>query len=156
MLEAQPRKRKRPLDEVDAESKSKKHKIEMYRSSRPIVAPPKKIDIPVETCTCSVIANRENYGPLAMPLQTPHFRPREIVWAKIKGSPAWPARIIDLPSQKMVLVKWFNDGRITKVYRTQVFAFLINYDKFAIHFDNAIGLKTAAREALYKFSDSLQ
>lgn len=162
MLVAQPKKRKRPVDDskVVHEPVKKKHKIEMYGNSRPIVESSKAVAIPSESCgacgACGVVARREHDGPLEMPLQKPNFILKEIIWAKIKGFPGWPAQIIDFPSQKMVIVKWFNDGRITKIYRTQMFKFLINYDKFAVNFDDAIGLKTAAREALYEFSDSLQ
>lgn len=82
------------------------------------------------------------------------FRIGEVVWAKIKCFPAWPAKIKSAVSSKMVLVVWFNDYRVTKVYKTQLFKFLLNFDTFAKNFDNSIGLKTAAREALMYFGNS--
>lgn len=76
----------------------------------------------------------------------------EIVWAKIKGYPHWPARIKGFSGNgRMVLVYWFNDYRTTKIYRTQLFKFLENFDEFAKKFDQTIGLKTAAQEALIIF-----
>lgn len=46
------------------------------------------------------------------------FRIGEVVWAKIKGFPAWPAKIKSVVSSKMILVVWFNDYRVTKVYNS--------------------------------------
>lgn len=76
------------------------------------------------------------------------FKIDEVVWAKIKGYPAWPAKIKSFASSKMVVVIWFNDFRVTKVYKTQLFKFLKNFYKFAKSFDNSIGLKEAAQQAL--------
>lgn len=84
------------------------------------------------------------------------FKVKEIVWAKIKGSPHWPAEILAFTSAKMVLVKWFNDYRTTKIYRTQLYKFLTNFDEFAKRFDDTIGLRTAANEALICFGQSLE
>lgn len=81
------------------------------------------------------------------------FQVGEIVWAKIKGSPEWPAEIISFSSSKMVVVRWYNDYRVTKMYRGQLFKFLINFDMFAKNFDVNIGLKTAAQEALIDFGN---
>lgn len=80
------------------------------------------------------------------------FAVNEIVWAKIKGHNAWPAQIISFPTNKMVLVRWFNDYRETKIYRTQIFKFLLNFDRFSVNFNKTAGLYTAAREALYSYA----
>lgn len=72
----------------------------------------------------------------------------EIVWAKIRGFPHWPAKVIAIPNDRMVLVVWFNDYRVTKIYRTQLFKFLKHFDEFAKKFDKHIGLESAAKEAL--------
>lgn len=42
----------------------------------------------------------------------------DVVWAKIKESPHWPAKITAFTSQRMIEVHWFNDYRRTKIYRT--------------------------------------
>lgn len=83
------------------------------------------------------------------------FKVDEVVWAKIKGHPHWPAKIKCFPNAKMAIVVWFNDYRTTKVYRTQLHKFLINFDKFAVRFSDSIGLKTAAQEALIYFGHNV-
>lgn len=82
------------------------------------------------------------------------FKVNEVVWAKIKGSVHWPAKIKSFPSSKMVIVVWFNDYRTTKIYRTQLFKFLQNFDLYAQNFDNTVGLKTAAYEGLMYLGNS--
>lgn len=79
----------------------------------------------------------------------------EVVWAKIKGHTHWPAKIKAFPSSKMAIVVWFNDYRTTKIYRTQLFKFLVHFDEFSKKFDQIIGLETAAQEALIYFGQSL-
>lgn len=79
----------------------------------------------------------------------------EIVWAKIKGFNHWPAQIGSFPSNKMAEVIWFNDYRKTKLYRTQLFKFLPNFDEFAKKFNETVGLEAAAKEALYTYGQNL-
>lgn len=83
------------------------------------------------------------------------FRPSEIVWAKIKGFVAWPARIKSFPSSNMVIVSWLNDYRVTKIYRTQMFKFLLFFDTFSKRFNDTVGLETAAKEGLILFGQNL-
>lgn len=83
------------------------------------------------------------------------FRVGEIVWAKIKGFPHWPAVIKSFPSDRMAIVIWFNDYRKTKIYRTQLFKFLANFETFAKRFDDVIGLKTAAQEGLMCYGQNM-
>lgn len=83
------------------------------------------------------------------------FQIGEVVWAKIKGSAHWPAKIKSFPSSKMVIVVWFNDYRTTKIYRTQVFKFLIHFDTFAKSFDRVVGLKKAAQEGLIYYGSMI-
>lgn len=155
MLENQPKKRK--LQKNNDEPEPKKSKLQMYQNCRPIIAQSSKAnDVSTKLCACTALLERKCNGPMAMPSSTSDFKLNEIVWAKIKGSPEWPAQIINFPTSKMALVVWFNDNRKTKVYRTQLYKFLSNYDKFSANFDKHIGLKTAAREALYDFSNLLQ
>lgn len=75
------------------------------------------------------------------------FQVGEVVWAKIKGSAHWPAKIKCF-SNRMVIVVWFNDYRTTKIYRSQIFKFLQNYDNYSKNFGNVVGLQKAAHEAL--------
>lgn len=79
----------------------------------------------------------------------------EVVWAKIKGSPHWPAKITRINSNKMITVYWFNDYRTTKLYKTQLFKFLINFELFVQKFDQHIGLKKAAHEALIYYGSTV-
>lgn len=83
------------------------------------------------------------------------FKVGEIVWARIKGSPHWPAQIKSFHSTKMVNVVWLNDYRRTRLYRTQMYKFLINFDAFAKRFHDTVGLETAAREGLMKYGENL-
>lgn len=84
------------------------------------------------------------------------FRVNEVVWAKIKGYPHWPAKIKRIDSTKMVTVYWFNDYRITKIYKTQLTKFLINFERYALTFDQHIGLKRAAFEALQFYGSNMK
>lgn len=117
------------------------------------------VEIPIEP---SLIIGQDQ--PMASALNTAQcsntvaqieFKIGEIVWAKIKGYAHWPAKIKSFPSSRMAEVIWFNDYRRTKVYKTQLFKFLINFDDFAKKFDDTIGLKTAAQEALICFGNNL-
>lgn len=83
------------------------------------------------------------------------WRVGEIIWAKIKGWPTWPGQIKSFPSARMVEVIWLNDYRKTRLYRTQMFKFLNNFDRFAVDFDNVVGLEGAAREGLIKYGESV-
>lgn len=82
------------------------------------------------------------------------FKVNEVIWCKIRGYPSWPCKIKTFV-KNMVIVVWFNDYRITKVYRTQLQKFLVNFDTNAKNFDNNIVLKTAAREALLFYGSGL-
>lgn len=75
------------------------------------------------------------------------FKSGEIVWAKIRGWCHWPAKIEEVEGKQFV-VRWFNDYRKTKVFRTQLFKFHANFDEFSKKFPNIIGLETAAKEAV--------
>lgn len=99
-------------------------------------------------------------GPSTIPIQSLEvavidFKIDEIVWAKIKGHAHWPARVKSFPSQRMAEVVWFNDYRRTKLYKTQLYKFLANFEKFAARFDDTVGLKTAAQEAMMLYGSNL-
>lgn len=104
----------------------------------------------VDTLVAATISN-----PSLEALAVIEFKVKEIVWAKIKGYPAWPARIQSFPSAKMASVIWFNDYRTTKIYRTQLFKFLKFFDRYSINFDKTIGLKKAALEGLYYYGKEI-
>lgn len=72
------------------------------------------------------------------------------MWAKIRGSPFWPAKILKIYGvrNQMVEVLWFNDYRKTKIHKAQLNKFHSNFEVHAENFDKHIGLKTAAKEAL--------
>lgn len=85
----------------------------------------------------------------------PEHRVNEIIWAKIKGFAHWPAKIAKISSTAngniFYEVVWYNDYRRTKIYKLQVFKFFENFEKFASKFDEVVGLKTAAFEAMYEY-----
>lgn len=83
------------------------------------------------------------------------YKINEVVWAKIKGFPHWPAKLKRIDSNKMVTVVWFNDYRTTKIYKTQLSKFLLNFEQFAHTFEQHIGLKKAAHEALIYFGSTI-
>lgn len=108
----------------------------------------------LEKCTnCTMSTKNENVETTRAIVKVA-FTVGEIVWAKIKGHNHWPARIISFPSQKMAEVTWYNDYRRTKLYRSQLFKFLVNFDEFAKKFDVTVGLSTAAREALMDYGQN--
>lgn len=77
----------------------------------------------------------------------PDFKVNEVVWGKIRGFVAWPAKIIEI-NNKQYSVHWFNDYRTSKLYKSQLLNFYQNFEKCAENFDKKIGLKTAAQEAM--------
>lgn len=83
------------------------------------------------------------------------FQIGEIIWAKLKGYPHWPAKIKSFPNSKMAVVVWFNDYRVTKMYKAQLYKFLINFDNFSKKFDQTIGLRTAAQETLIYYGNTI-
>lgn len=91
--------------------------------------------------------------PVVLTIAPMIFKLGEVVWAKIKGSVHWPARIKSFPSNKMVTVVWFNDYRTTKIYRTQIFKYLLNFDTYAKNFDRVVGLEKAAKEGLILYGE---
>lgn len=103
----------------------------------------------------AVSYHTELEAKMPLTVATVEFQTGEVVWAKIRGYPHWPAKIKSFPSSKMALVVWFNDYRITKMYRTQLHKFLNNFDNFSKKFDQTIGLKTAAQEALIYYGQNI-
>lgn len=89
-----------------------------------------------------------------MVLSTEFFRVGQVVWAKLRGFPCWPAKIERIGGEKKQFIEifWFNDYRRSKVFRSQLFDFHKHFARFAIGFENHIGLETAAKEALIYLS----
>lgn len=88
-------------------------------------------------------------------LMMPEFEVNEIIWAKIKGHCHWPAKIerINITTKGLTTyeVIWYNDYRRSKIHKSQAFKFMKNFEEFAKKFDDVIGLKTAAFEAMYTY-----
>lgn len=78
------------------------------------------------------------------------FREGEVVWAKLRGFPCWPAQIENFFGEKRqtVRIKWFNDYRISNVSKNQIFKFYKYFEEFSKPFATHVGLETAAKEAL--------
>lgn len=121
------------------------------KKSAPSAKP--NVELPVISSKASDASTSEKPTPNAQ-LTRIEFKIDEVVWAKIKGHPHWPAKVKAF-ANKMVIVTWFNDYRTTKIYRTQLFKFLINYDEFSKKFGSTVGLEKAAHEALIYFGASL-
>lgn len=92
-------------------------------------------------------ANKKNEQG-SMAIAEKDFTVGDIIWAKIKGHSHWPALVTAQTSRLMVEVRWYNDYRRTKVYRSQLFDSIKNFEKFSEKFDSVIGLRTAAKEAM--------
>lgn len=80
----------------------------------------------------------------------PEFKLKEIVWAKIKGFPHWPATVEKIygKTNQMAEIFWLNDYRRSKILKTQMFKFVKNFDMYAKDYDKYIGLETAVKEAM--------
>lgn len=80
----------------------------------------------------------------------------EVVWAKIKGSIPWPAKITSIATTglKRYEVVWFNDYRKSKLYRSQISKFHTHFIEFSVHFPKSIKVETAAKEALLYLSQN--
>lgn len=84
----------------------------------------------------------------------PDYAIGEVVWAKIKGFPNWPAKVVQVygSMNQMVEVFWFNDYRKTRMHKGQICKFHSNFEVFSPQFDKHIGLQTAIKEALIYLS----
>lgn len=91
----------------------------------------------------------------SLTIAKPDFLVGDIIWAKIKGSVHWPAKIDRILTKAnrvmMYEIIWYNDYRRSKIYRLQANKFLENFEQYASRFDDVIGLKTAAFEAMFEY-----
>lgn len=73
-----------------------------------------------------------------------------MIWAKLKGSPYWPAKIERIygKSNQMLEIWWFNDYGRSKILESQAQPFLKHYGEHCKLFNQHIGLEAAAKEAV--------
>lgn len=56
----------------------------------------------------------------------------------------------------MYEIVWCNDYRRSKIHKKQISKFLENFEIYSKSFDDFIGLKTAAFEAMYEYRKEKQ
>lgn len=140
--------------EHDKENICPKRKLEKTDTDRNInpesIHPNKKQKIVEDSDS---VRNEENTNQ-SKAVSTEFFRPGQVVWAKLRGFPCWPAKIERICGDKKQLIEifWFNDYRRSKVFRSQIFDFHKHFAQYAVEFENHIGLDTAAKEALIYLS----
>lgn len=84
----------------------------------------------------------------AMAICTQPPKVGEVIWGKIRGWPHWPGKIVHIFPRQFEVI-WYNDFRVTKLYRSQIFKFVANFQIFAEKFDTTIGLREAAEQAMH-------
>lgn len=77
----------------------------------------------------------------------PDFSESEIVWAKLRGSPHWPAQVLSFINNKAEIF-WFGDGRKSIVFTTQLFKFNSNLAEFSKKCNSNGKLLVAMNEAV--------
>lgn len=103
---------------------------EIQNVEQPVKRTNKKIDPPNSQRTIAIVEFNEN----------------EVVWAKLKGHPYWPARIVSFEKNKFEIF-WFNDYRKSKVFRTQLLKFnQTNFEEYSK--TKKIGFEAAVKEAI--------
>lgn len=83
-------------------------------------------------------------SPVNMTISTLPFKVGEVTWGKIRGWPHWPAKIVHIFPRQFEVV-WYNDYRVTKLYRSQVFKFTSNFSIFAEKIRNDGGIERGCR-----------
>lgn len=98
----------------------------------------------------NILPADRNLAPADLRIAKIDFQSGDVIWAKIKGSPFWPAKVERIYGAKnqMMEIQWFNDYRRSKIFKTQGEHFLENFRKNSKVFDRHIGLETAAKEAV--------
>lgn len=78
------------------------------------------------------------------------FREGDVIWAKIRGSPHWPAKIEEIlhGRTQMYKIYWFNDYRRSKVYGTQIQKFFDHFNEHENTIAHHVGLEMAVKEAI--------
>lgn len=93
------------------------------------------------------IESTSHASPPNMAINTIPFKVGEIIWGKIWGWPHWPAKIVRFWRRQFEVI-WYNDFRVTKLYRSQMYKFSPNFHIFAEKFDTTVGLREAAEQAM--------
>lgn len=97
------------------------------------------------TPNSSVVQNTDSQSAINT-VAVVEFTPDEVVWAKLKGHPHWPAKIVRHENKKYEIF-WFNDYRKSKVFRSQIFKFnQFNFEKFSK--TKKLGFEAALKEAI--------
>lgn len=100
----------------------------------------------VTLCDSSKINSLVDSTEIGNTVSLIQFSMDEVVWAKLKGYPAWPARIVGFENKRFEIM-WFNDYRRSKVFRSQLFKFnKANVEKFTKA--KKVGVETAIKEAI--------
>lgn len=149
--------KKRKANSVLCDTRSKRRKLDGKPESKTMTTTPEPIEkVAVALSTVDLVSDGESSKNLTVfnaeskPQTTIaefQFSIGDVVWGKIRGWAHWPAQIIAIENRHYV-VKWFNDYRTTKLFRSQIFTFYANFPLFAEKFDSVVGLKDAAHEAM--------
>lgn len=100
----------------------------------------------VTLCTSSKMNSLVDPTEIGNTVSLIQFSMDEVVWAKLKGHPAWPAKIVGFENKRFEIL-WFNDYRRSKVFRSQLFKFNnANVEKFSKA--KNVGVETAIKEAI--------
>lgn len=125
-------------------------------SSNLVVAPIANIEPSVDSQNVKKAASEEtgtsnsstiNGLNRSMAISTQPFKVGEVIWGKIRGWPHWPGKIVHVFPQQFEVI-WYNDFRVTKLYRSQIYKFAANLQIFAEKLDTTIGLREAAEQAM--------
>lgn len=127
-----------------------KRKLENADNDRNIYSDSIHLNKKRKTADASEPVRKEKNTNQSADISTEFFRVGQVVWAKLRGFPCWPAKIERICGEKKHLIEifWFNDYRRSKVFRSQIFDFNEHFAQFAVELKNHIGLETAAKEAL--------
>lgn len=119
--------------------------INSYSKKKTVSKPELKLNSDVGTKAKST--KQQQFETVTTTVAVPEFKVGEIVWAKLRGWPHWPAKLLAIESKRYEIY-WFNDYRKSKVFRSQLFKFHDHFSTFSQKFGSSIGLETAAKEAL--------
>lgn len=89
-------------------------------------------------------------SPIKNQLALPDFSTNEIIWARIRGHPYWPAKVMRIYGVRLQMLEilWLNDYRRSKINKGQAKKFLKHFEEYAAAFSKHVGLETAAKEGM--------